>query len=52
MTQQVRALTVLAEDSSSVPGAHMVAHSYLQLQSQGTQDPLLTSVGTKHAHDT
>ena len=51
MAQQVRALTVLAEDSSSVPSTHMVAHSHLQLQYQGTQDPLLTSVGTRHAHD-
>lgn len=31
-----------------VPSTHMVVHSYLSLQFQGFQHPLLTSVDTRH----
>lgn len=43
-------ITVLEEDLRSGSRTHMVAHSYLYLQFQGTQHPCLASVGTRHVH--
>ena len=45
MAQQLRALTALPEDPSSVPCIHVVAHNPLYLEFQGIWRPLLTSVG-------
>jgi hypothetical protein len=36
MTQELRNLAVLPEDSGSIPSTHIVAHSLLELQSQGS----------------
>lgn len=40
-------LAALLEDSASLPGTHTEAHGCPQLQSQGTQSPLLNPAGTE-----
>jgi hypothetical protein len=35
MALQLKALTVLLEDPSSIPSTHSVAHNHLEVQSQG-----------------
>jgi hypothetical protein len=35
MSQRLRALAALPEDTGSIPGTHMAAHRHLQLQFQG-----------------
>ena len=51
MTQCLRALAALPENQGSSPSTHMAAHSYLQVQVQRIQLPLLASMG-KHTCDT
>lgn len=45
MTQKLRALVTLGEDTGLIPSTHVGVHSYPQLQFQGIQCPLLTYVG-------
>lgn len=47
IAQQLRVLIiVMGDDLSSGPRTHMLAHSYLYLEFQGTQHPILDSVDT------
>lgn len=41
MTQQSRAQAALPEETGLTPRTSMEAHNYLQLQSQGSDNPLL-----------
>jgi hypothetical protein len=51
MTQQLRALTALAEDLGSVASTYTMAyHPYLQLE--GILTPLMAFAGKRHMHDT
>lgn len=43
VAQWLHALTALAVDLGSVPGAYKVTHNHLQLQFQGIRRPLLAS---------
>ena len=45
---RLTALTALLEDLSLTPSTHMVAHSHLLAQLQGSPSPLLAFVGIRH----
>jgi hypothetical protein len=49
---QLRMLAALPEAKGSIPSTHMEAHNCLKPQSQGTQNPLLASIDTRHTCDT
>lgn len=48
LIQRFWAFVVLAEDRDLIPSIHMASRTCLQLKSQGTQHPHLTSNGTRH----
>lgn len=50
--QLLQILAALAEDPSSIPGIHMVAHNHPQLQLQGIRHPFLTSAGIRRTRGT
>lgn len=52
MPPWLRTLTAYPVDLRSIPSTHIVAQNCLELQSQGIQCLLLTSVYTGHTHDT
>lgn len=49
MTQQLRGLLVLAEDRGVVPNTLQLLATIPKFQ--GTQCPIMTTVGTRYAHD-
>lgn len=49
-SQPFRALVAPEEDPGLLPSIQVVVHSHPQLQFQGIEGPLLTSVGIKHSH--
>lgn len=50
MAQRLRALTVLPEDLSLMTSTHMLFYNHLELQFQGIQRHLLTSLDTRRAN--
>lgn len=52
MHQGVLVLATLPKDLGSILSSHMASYKHLRLQFQGTQNPLLASVGIRHAHCT
>ena len=48
MAQQLKALTVLAEDISSVPSTRVVAHNHLNLHFQAIMFSLASLVSCTH----
>lgn len=50
MAQQLRAVTVLAEDLSSNPSTHMASHNHSEFQFQGTPLSHAPSRQVPHTH--
>lgn len=52
MHQGVVVLATLPKDLGSILSSHMASYKHRRLQFQETQNPLLASVGIRHAHCT